>query len=212
MDENGLTLFDNDPRHPLNQLTLDEQRRILATTMYQFREFPMCSGGFDEEGLRFYDGVLGNLIRMRDESIESGLMEREVDLAEFTSLWEYQGDIYRVLDKAWVCPKNREPYRRTPAIKWHGMIASWSSSFDFTINFNHMHENSKYTIIHANTGRSAGIDANKFGNYLGLYNSYTTEENEIIFPMKKEFVVEVYKGITPTDFKKLMETKRGNNN
>lgn len=30
-------------------------------------------------------------------------------------------------------------------------------------------------------------------------------ENEIIFLMKKEFVVNVYKNITPTKFKELME-------
>lgn len=205
MYEQGLFLFDSNPEHPLNQLSLDSQKYLLAITLRQFREFPMCSGGFDEEGLRFYDGVLGNLIRMRDEVIESDSMKR-LGLMDFTSQWEYQGDIYRVLDKAWVYPKNGEPYLRTPAIKWHGMVASWSSSFDFTSNFNHMYADSKYTIIHANTGKSAGIDVNKFSRYLRCFNPYTKGENEVIFPMKKEFVVDVYKDKTLSDFKELMES------
>lgn len=207
MDEYGLPLFDGNLDHPLNRLSLDNQKWLLAMTMYQFREFPMCSGGFDEEGLRFYDGVLGNLIRMHDRAIESGLMGQIPGLAEFSSHWEYRGDIYRVIDKAMVFPKNREPYYRMPAIKWHGMVASWSSSFDFTTNFYHMYADSKYTIIHANTGDSAGIDANKFGKYLGCYSPYTEGENEVIFPMKKEFVVDVYKNITPKEFKELMESE-----
>lgn len=207
MDEHGLPLFDDNCNHPLNQLTLDSQKWLLAKTMSQFREFPMCSGGFNEEGLRFYDGVLGGLIRMRDVAIEHDMMGQTLDLAEFASHWEYRGDIYRVIDKAMVFPKNGEPYYRMPAIRWHGMVASWSSSFDFTRNFNHMYADSKYTIIHANTGDSAGIDANKFAEYLGCYNPYTEGENEVIFPMKKKFVVNVYKNITPSEFKALMESE-----
>ena len=87
------------------------------------------------------------------------------------------------------------------------MIASWSSSYDFTTGFNHIYSDAKYTIIHANTGGSAGIDANKLGNYVGGYNPNTVGENEVIFPMKKKFVVKVYEGITPNEFKNLMESK-----
>ncbi len=207
MDVQGLQLFDSNCNHPLNQIPLDGQKWLLAEPMHQFREFPMCRGGFNEERLRFYDGVLGGLIRMRDCAIEHGLMGQISGLADFTSHWEYRGDIYRVIDKAMVFPKNGEPYYRMPAIKWHGMVASWSRSFDFTTNFNHMDADSKYTIIHANTGDSAGIDANKFSEYLGCYNPYTASENEVIFPMKKEFVVKIYKNTTPSEFKALMENE-----
>ena len=200
-----MLLFDGNFKHPLNQLSLENQKYMIAITMKQFREFPLCSGGYDEEGLRFYDGVLGNLIRMRDRMIESGYIDATPDLKNFSSKWEYRGDIYRVLDKKEVYPKNGEPYRRMPAIKWHGMIASWSSYHDFTVGFNHMYPDEKYTIIHANTGNSAGIDVNKFSKYLGCYNQYTACENEVIFPMKKEFVVNVYKNISPTEFKELMK-------
>lgn len=201
----GLLLFDDNFNHPLNQLSLENQKYMIAVTLGQFREIPLCSGGYDEEGLRFYDGVLGNLMRMRDRTVESGCINAIPDFLEFSSKWEYHGDVYRVLDKVNVYPKNAEPYRRVPAIKWHGMIASWSSSYDFTTGFNHIYSDAKYTIIHGNTRNSAGIDVNKFSEYLGCYNQYTACENEIIFPMKKEFVVDVYKNITPTEFKKLME-------
>ena len=165
----------------------------------------MCSGYYDEEELRFYDGVLGNLIRTRDRFFEEDYTFD--DYADFSSHWKYQGDIFRVLDKAYVFPKNSgKPYLRTPAIKWHGMIASWSKSYDFTTGFNHIYADAPYTIIHANTNESAGIDANRLGNYLNCFNPLTADENEVIFPMKKEFVVKVYKDITPLDFKKLIES------
>ncbi|PST41053.1 hypothetical protein C7U55_05270 [Faecalibacillus faecis] len=203
--EEGLLLFDSNIEHPLNQLSLENQKYIISITMHQFREFPLCGGGYDEEELRFYDGVLGGLIRTRDRIIENNYINLIPGYLDFCSKWEYHGDIYRVIDKAYVCPKNREPYMRMPSIRWHGMVASWSSSYDFTKGFNKIGTNTKYTIIHANTGDSAGIDVNKFSQYLGSYNQYTACENEIIFPMKKGFVVKVYKNITPTEFKSLME-------
>ena len=211
MDKYGLTLFDDDLNHPLNQLSLDNQKWLLAVTMYQFREFPLCRGRYDEEGLRFYDGVLGNLIRMRDKirraQNEWGMQEMP-EYEAFSSKWVYQGDIYRVIGEAYVYDDgDDEPHMEMPEIKWHGMVASWSSSFDFTTNFNHIYADSKYTIIHANTGDSAGIDANKFGKYLGCHSPCTEGENEVIFPMKKEFVVNVYKDITPKAFKELMESE-----
>lgn len=201
-------LFDSNVNHPLNKLSFENQKCMIAITMEQFRQIPMCSGGYDEEGLRFYDGVLGNLIRMRDRMVEFDYISTMSDLSDFSSKWEYQGNIYRVIGKSYVYPKdeNREPYKRMPAIKWHGMIASWSSSYDFTTGFNHIYPHTKYTIIHANTGKSAGIDVNKFSEYLGCYNRYTACEKEIIFPMKKEFVKNIYKNITPTEFKALMES------
>ncbi len=200
-----MLLFDTNWGHPLNRLSLEDQKYMLALTMRQFTETSMCSGGYNEAGLRFYDGVLGNLIRMRDNVSEYEDTEIESDIMGFASNWEYHGDIYRVLDKAYVYPKNREAYMRMPAIKWHGMIASWSKAYDFTNGFNHISSNIKYTIIHANTGNNVGIDVNKFGEYLGCYNPYTACENEVIFPMKKEFVVKIYKNITPIEFKELME-------
>lgn len=211
MDKAGMTLFDSDMNHPLNQLSWDSQKYIIAITMHQFREFPLCSGSYDEEGLRFYDGVLGSLIRTRDKMRrarnEWGMREMP-EYEAFASKWVYQGDIYRVIGEAYVYDDgDDEPHMEMPEIKWHGMVASWSSSFDFTMNFNHMYADSKYTIIHANTGDSAGIDANKFGKYLGCCSPYTEGENEVIFPMKKEFVVNVYKDITLKAFKELMESE-----
>ena len=202
-----MMIFSSNMNHPMNQISFENQKFMLAITMYQFREMPLCSGGYDEEELRFYDGILGNLIRTRDLFVVRGLYDVIDNYAKFSSNWEYHGDIYRVLGKSIVYPKRGEPYYRMPAIKWHGMIASWSSSYDFTTNYNHIYADEHYTIIHSNTKTSAGIDANKFGEYLGYYSQYTIGEKEVIFPMKKEFVVNVYKNITPNEFKTLMETR-----
>lgn len=209
--EHGKFLFDTGMRHPLNCLSFENQKFMIALTMTQFREIPLCGNGYDEEGLRFYDGVLGSLIRTRDELVERDMINAFEGVAAFTDRWTYQGDIYRVLDKRLVYYKDesREPYLRMPAIKWHGMVASWSKSYDFTEDFNHIYPEAKYTIIHANTGNSAGIDVNKFSLYLDCYNKRSACENEVIFPMKKEYVVNIYKNITPVEFKKIMEEKNG---
>ena len=212
MDKAGMPLFDSNTKHPLNQLPWSSQMYMIAITMHQFREFPLCSGeGYDEEGLRFYDGVLGNLIRTRDKmrraQNELGIQEMP-EYEALVSKWAYQGDIYRVIGEMYVYEDGDDaPHLEMPEIKWHGMIASWSSSYDFTTGFNHIHPDAKYTIIHANTGDSVGIDANKLGDYVGGYNTHTVGENEVIFPMKKEFVVKVYKEITPNEFKNLMEVR-----
>lgn len=209
----GKTIFSTNMNHPLNQLSFEDQKFMIALTMSQFREFPLCGNGYgyDEEELRFYDGVLGNLIRMRDSLKERDKLNTLDEVTAFTNQWAYQGDIYRVLDKKFVYYKdeNKEPYLRTPTIKWHGMVASWSKSYDFTKNFNHIYPEAEYTIIHANTGNSAGIDVNKFSLCLGCYNDRCACENEVIFPMKKEYVVNIYKNITPAEFKKIMEERNG---
>lgn len=107
-----MLLFDDDIVHPLNLPTLANQKRILATVMCGFRSFPLCEGGYSEEKLRFYDGVLGSLIRMRDKMVKSELYDTIDKFAEFSSHWEYHGDIYRIIGKSWVYPKdeNRESY------------------------------------------------------------------------------------------------------
>ena len=100
----GLFLFDSKFNHPLNQLSFEDQKYMIAVTMEQFREIPLCGGGYDEEGLRFYDGVLGNLIRERDSMLKFPAYNLHDESAEFSTHWEYHGDIYRVLDKANVYP------------------------------------------------------------------------------------------------------------
>ena len=206
--EESLPLFSGCMDHPLNQLPFIGQKRIIAKTLDSFRNFQMCSGGFSEEYLRFYDGVLGSLIRTRDEFVKiNHPLLSNPQIKDFIEKWEYHGDIYRVIDKSMIYPKKGEPYYRMPAVKWHGMIASWSSSFDFTTNFNHMNNESRYTIIHANTGESVGIDVNRFTKYLNCNWPQLEGEREVIFPMKSEFVIHVYKKMTLPEFKELMESK-----
>ena len=205
----SIPLFDKNPDHPLNQMPLLAQRRLLADTLIQFRERPLCAGGYDEEGLRFYDGVLGNLIRTRDSYLDSGMYETIDGFADFVSRWEYSGDLYRIIGAAYVCDEEaEEPRLEMPEIKWHGMVASWSKSYDFTEGFNRVNPDRAYTFICGSTLTSAGIDANKLSKYLGCFNPCVACENEVIFPMKWCYVTEVYKNIAPVEFKKMMEDAR----
>lgn len=203
----GEALFDNDLNHPLNKLSDASQMELLALTLKGFREFPLCGNGhgYSMERLRFYDDVLGSLIRFRDEMERRGYFEAEDAVWEFARYWEYHGDIYRIIGKALVFPKNGEPYLRMPHIRWHGMIASWSKSYDFTQGFNKIYRDEEYTIIHARTGSSAGIDIDKLTAYFGCSDPYKEGEQEVIFPMREDCVVKVYKHMTPARFKELME-------
>ncbi len=208
-DLSPMLLFDGSPMHPLNQLPFSVQKVMLARTLTQFRERPLCGGGYDEESLRFYDGVLGNLIRTRDSFLDSGMCESVDGFADFASHWEYHGDLYRIIGAAYVCDEGtEEPRLEMPEIKWHGMVASWSKSYNFTEGFNHVYPGRAYTFICANTLTSAGIDANKLSEFLGCFNPCTACENEVIFPMKRRYVTKVYKDITPVEFKKMMEDAR----
>lgn len=202
----GLPIFSTSLSHPLNKLNYELQLELLRIVLTQFRERPLCGGGYSEESLRLYDEILGALIRVRNEyRKELDQIPKAID--EFESQWAYNGDIFRVIDKAYVWPKKlaKEPKRRTPRIKWHGMVASWSSSFDFTKGYNHISKNAKYTFLHSNTGQSVGIDVNKFSSYLDCYNSNLSQENEIIFPMEKNYSVKIYRNFTAEEFKQKMQ-------
>lgn len=174
MNDEPLLIFSEKFNHPLNQLSPTDQKFFLAMVIRQFRERPLCGGGYNEEDLRFYDGVLGNLIRTRDLYFTEGCQDSVKGFTELTANWQHQGDIYRVLGKSYICRKDKaEPYLRTPSIKWHGMVASWSKSYDFTTSFNHIYSDEEYTIIHSNAGDSAGIDVNKLTAYLDDPNPCT---------------------------------------
>ena len=202
----GLSIFSTSTSHPLNQLNYELQLELLRIVLTQFRERPLCGGGYSEESLKLYDEILGALIRVRNE-YRKELVQIPKAIDEFESQWEYKGDIFRIIDKAYVWPKllAKEPKRRMPRIKWHGMVASWSSSFDFTKGYNHVSKNAKYTFLHSNTGQSVGIDVNKFSSYLNCYNLNLSQENEVIFPMAKSYSVKIYRNLTAEEFKQKMQ-------
>lgn len=205
-----MILFDTNLGHPLNRLSEPIQIQLLANTLMQFREFPLCNRyGYDEERLRFYDGVLGGLIRTRDAVFECETYESLEGFAEFSAQWEYKGDLYRVIAKNCVRAEGSgEPCLAMPTIKWHGMVASWSKSYDFTENFNKIRTNEKYSFICANTKDSVGIDANRLSRYLGCFNPCVEGEQEAIFPMKEVYVTDIFENITASEFKKLMDERR----
>lgn len=116
----GLPIFSTSTSHPLNQLNYELQLELLRIVLTQFRERPLCGGGYSEESLKLYDEILGALIRVRNE-YRKELVQTPKEIAEFESQWEYQGDIFRIIDKAYGWPKllAKEPKRRMPRIKWH---------------------------------------------------------------------------------------------
>ena len=145
---------------------------------------------YNENDLKFYDGVLGFVIRQGNQyhrNSEAGDWA-PAPILELMKTWQYQGLIYRVVNS----PRSR--------IKYHKKIASWTKDANSFDHFNKLCPDEKYTFIVADTGSSFGFDVNKYDSNAGRSNPYLCHEDEIIFPMDKKYVKAVFWG-TLKDFK-----------
>lgn len=88
-----------------------------------------------------------------------------------------------------------------PKTCYNNNIASFSKTYDFTKPvFYKIFEDGIYNFIHVHTKDIYGIDVNKIVN-----NPLYTDEEEVLFPISKEYLVKEYKQITPKHFKELMD-------
>lgn len=109
----------------------------------------------------------------------------------YIDTWRYSGDIYRIIN----CPKNK--------IKYNGLICSWSKNYESFAEFNHVSSNMKYSFLIANTGNNIGFDVNLYGESFSINNHCIKHEHEIIFPLKKKYIKDVFYG-TVNEFIKYM--------
>ena len=85
--------------------------------------------------------------------------------------------------------------------QYNNKIASFSKSYDFTRDvFYKISSNEKCNIIHVITGIKYGIDVTKV-----IGENRFKDEQEVLFPLDKKFLLKEYKNITPIKFKEIIE-------
>lgn len=88
-----------------------------------------------------------------------------------------------------------------PKTVYNNNIVAFCKNCDFTRDvFYKVAPNMPARLIHVNTGSLYGIDVNKFMDKFGCKMGRYEKEEEILFPLDKEYVVKEYKG-TPRKFK-----------
>ena len=148
------------------------------------------NGGYDIEDLKFFDGLLGTLLKHTEYLLKEypSFLDKE-----FVDSWKYQGKIYRVIHPHYDPDDNStEPRTIMPKVNYHGMITHWTSDYTFKglLATAKIFDDEEYIILEADTGDHLAFDVNKFRQVNDAQEIYTQGENEIIFPMYKENIKE----------------------
>ena len=148
------------------------------------------NGGYDIEDLRFFDGLLGTLLKHTEYLLKEYPSFSD---KEFVDSWKYQGKIYRVIHPHYVFRDDSiEPSIIMPEVNYHRMITHWTSDYTFKglLATAKIFDDEEYIILEADTGDHLAFDVNKFRKANDVQEPYTQGENEIIFPMYKENINE----------------------
>ena len=171
--------------------TDDEWKSIIIEYLRVWTGIPLTTnGGYDIENLKFFDGLLGTLLKHTEYLMKEypSFLDKE-----FVDSWKYQGKLYRVIHPHYEPGNNSiEPRIITPEVNYHGMITHWTSDYTFTglLATAKIYDDEEYIILEADTGERLAFDVNKFRKANNVIESYTQGENEIIFPMYKENIEE----------------------
>ena len=89
-----------------------------------------------------------------------------------------------------------------PKTRYSNAIVAFSKNFDFTDNkiYYKVAASMPAILIHVNTRNHYGIDVNKLMERFGCKIERYEREQEVLFPLQKEFVVKEYKE-TPNKFR-----------
>ena len=196
---------------------------LFERALDQWTERPQLGDGYNKRVLKLYDAliwtrventkdelkIIKSSIKNRNEArkntsgfIKSLTPETNNDLTaklnavdEDINSWKYVGKIYRVID----CRKSQ--------VKYHQLIASWTDTPEAFKQFNHLCKKHRYSFLIADTGKDLAFDVNKYRNNTNNRHCYTEHESEIIFPMNKQYVVDLFYG-TLEEFYKHLKTRR----
>lgn len=184
--------------------TDDEWKLIIIEYLRLWTGVPLTSnGGYDIEDLKFFDGLLGTLLKHTELLIKEypSFLDKE-----FVDSWKYQGRLYRVIHPLYEPDDNStEPRIIMPEVNYHRMITHWTSDYTFEglLRSNKIFDDEEYIILEADTGNHLAFDVNKFRKANNAEERYTQGEEEIIFPMYEECIKE-YR-ITINKFIKMKE-------
>lgn len=192
---------------PSIHLEDEEWIYFLMRILKGWTEIPLSiDGGYDGETLKFYDGIIGLLLKQTEEIQKEYLDFLNLD---FVNAWKYQGKIYRVLHSQVVeNNKNKCGYSfKLPKVEYHDMISHWTTDYTFHALLHKLNCSTKYIILEADTKEHFAFDVNRFREKYDYSEKYTQKEQEIIFPMYKEFITEYH--MTINEFIK-MKNKQNN--
>ena len=171
----------------------EDQFFVFNRVLLSWLERPQLGIGYSKNALDFYDGVIGYIIKHTNYYIKN---KEKIWVPpyvfDFMEIWKYQGVIYRVID----APISK--------VRYHKKIASWTKRINAFDKFNHLYKGCKYTFLIANTKDMCGFDVNNYNDYFNQGNRYIKHEEEIIFPMDKKYIIDVFYG-TLDEFKAHVE-------
>ena len=164
--------------------------RIISECLNGWTEESLSlNNGFCQETLKFYDGLIGTVIK-HGEKLYSSMDESEKEIVDS---WKYQGKLYRVIHPHYVpVDGSQEPRVIMPEVNYHRMITHWTSDYTFKglLATAKMFDDEEYIILEADTREHLAFDVNKFRQVNNAQEIYTQGENEIIFPMYRENIKE----------------------
>ncbi len=163
---------------------------ILIKILKSWTEIPLnITSGYDTDNLKFYDGIIGSLIRQTEELYKD--FPEHLDM-NFVNSWKYQGKIYRVLHSRGVADDtNDDGYSLSlPDVEYHGMVSHWTTDYTFDALLYKLSSKAEYIILEADTKEHFAFDVNCFRERYKCSEMYTQNEEEIIFPMYKDCITE----------------------
>ena len=176
---------------PNVNFTDEEWIEIIKEYLNGWTEIPLNpSNGYDIDELKFYDGLLGTLLKDTEFFIKNDptLLNKK-----FADSWKYQGKMYRVIHPHYVpVDGSQEPRVIMPEVNYHRMITHWTSDYTFRglLATAKIFDDEEYIILEADTVEHLAFDVNSFRKANSVIEPYTQGENEIIFPMYKENIKE----------------------
>lgn len=161
---------------------------IITKYLDGFTEIPLSmSSGYDIEELKFYDGLIGTLLKHTEYISEN--CPKDLN-KKFVNSWKYQGKLYRVMHKTITLGKGNREYYRFRKINYHGMIAHWTDDYTFGDLMYKLSDEEEFIILEADTKKHFAFDVNKFRKKYKCRRTNTEKEREFIFPMYKENITE----------------------
>lgn len=198
-------------------------KAMFECALDRWTERPQLGDGYNKRTLELYDALIWTrvenareglkrikgFIKDRDDARENsnrlskllvpatddGLLLKLNEINEDIKNWKYTGRVYRVIN----CKKCK--------VEYHRLIASWVSDTKAFESFNHLYKNSRNTFLIGETVRDWAFDVNKYRNNTKNRHCYTEHESEIIFPMDKRCIVDLFYR-TLEEFYGHIETRR----
>ncbi len=162
----------------------NERIEIIKEYLNGWTEIPLStSSGYDIDELKFYDGLLGTLLKDTEFLINNAPSYVNKD---FVESWKYQGKLYRVIHGFCMLDENDEEKYIMPEVDYHGMISHWTDDYMFSGLKYKLPPDCEYIILETDTKGHLAFDVNKFRKTYNCENPFTEKECEIIFPMYKE--------------------------